>query len=192
MKYYTGLGDKRYSLVGDEKVSKSDELLDAIGNIDELNSKIGTLIALIKLDDNKDIYKLKEFSIIDILLDVQSKLFIIDAELIGKINIMFKPKRLMHEEDTKKIEYEIEALSKLFPELKSFVLPGGSLQASLSDEARTIARRCERSVVKQSNFIRISNPSIFSYMNRISSLFFVLELYINYMKGEKQHAPNYD
>ena len=192
MKYYTGLGDKKYSVVGDGKVSKSDGLLDAIGNIDELNSKIGTLIALIKLDGNKDIYKLKEFSIIDALLDVQSKLFIINAELISKINIMFKPKRPICEDDTKKLEYEIGTISKLFPELKSFVLPGGRLQASLSDEVRTMVRRCERSVVKQSNFIKISNPSVFSYLNRLSSLFFVLGMYINYMEGEKQNAPNYD
>ncbi len=189
-KYYTGLGDNEISKIGSSNLSKSDSLLEVIGNLDELNSKLGTLIAFIS-SDQIGIYKLDDIDITDMLLKIQSKIFSINAELISTINPMFKPKSIVSESDTKELESAIGILSAKFPDINTFVLPGGSIEGALTDEARTLCRRCERSIARKFDYNSIANRSIFSYVNRLSSLLFVLELYINNKKGYKQIPPEY-
>ena len=189
-KYYTGLGDNEISTIGGSSLSKSDSLLEIIGNLDELNSKLGTLMAFIN-SDSDSIYELDDINIKEMLLKVQNKIFSINAEFISTVNPMFKPKNLISESDTKELESNISILSSKFPDLKTFVLPGGSIQGALTDEARTLCRRCERSIAKKFDYNSIINRSIFSYVNRLSSLLFVLELYINHKKGSQPIPPKY-
>ena len=189
-KYYTGLGDNNFSKVGSLNLSKSDNLLEIIGNFDELNSKLGTVIAFMN-SDSEDIYKIKDININDELFRIQSKIFSINAEFISTVNSIFKPKNQVSKSDTEELESYIEILSKEFPELKTFMLPGGSIQGALVDEARTLCRRCERSITKKFDYNSIENPNIFSYINRLSSFLFVLELYINHKKGYLPIPPHY-
>ncbi|MDH7604786.1 MAG: cob(I)yrinic acid a,c-diamide adenosyltransferase, partial [Melioribacter sp.] len=83
---------------------------------------------------------------------------------------------------TKRIENLIDKYDEKLPELKNFILPGGSKAASYLHLARTVCRRAEREVVSLIKEVEI-NPQIEVYLNRLSDLLFVLARYENYING---------
>ncbi|MEM0149874.1 MAG: cob(I)yrinic acid a,c-diamide adenosyltransferase [Candidatus Micrarchaeaceae archaeon] len=179
-KFYTGLGDSGDTHIGNSKLRKNSELMYAIGDIDELNSSLGLAMMHIKDSDVKE------------TLDViQNHLFIIGAEMVSYVNAAFKPKRGISGDDVKFIEGKIEAFSKKIPELKGFVLPRGVEGAEFLHGSRAITRRAERSAVQaKSNGFAIDGE-IIRYLNRLSSLLFVLALYINNKAGFEEKNPSY-
>ena len=81
-------------------------------------------------------------------------------------------------ESVGKLEEVIAQLSEQVVVPKEFIVPGDSLQAAAIDLARTVARRAERRVVELFSQRVIRNEALTSYMNRLSSLLFILELHI--------------
>jgi len=163
MKIYTKTGDKGTTvLIGGKRVSKYHPRIEAYGTVDELISFIGLL-----RDQDID-HETKQF-----LIDIQVKLMNCASILATdrtdcKVQI---PSIL--QEDTQKIELEIDALENLIEPLSSFVLPGGHQIVSLCHVCRTICRRCERIIVKLSDETPIPEELII-YINRLSDYFFVL------------------
>jgi cob(I)alamin adenosyltransferase len=193
VKYYTGFGDKGFTSIGDSRLSKTDSLLCAIGDIDELNTKIGTLIAVISKDIDKYavVSDSRKYSLNDILMAIQSDLFSIGAYMASLLNKSFAPKRNIGDSDISKIEAYTNAFGNSFPQLKSFVLPGGCPESAAADEARAVARRAERSLVNAANSTKIENVHVLAYMNRLSSLLFVAARFINHVNDVKETPPDY-
>jgi cob(I)alamin adenosyltransferase len=146
---YTGGGDKGKTSLGDgSRVSKLDPRVAAIGDVDELNSLVGWAGGLER---------------------VQNELFDLGADL--SVPFVAGDERLrITEEAVNRLEHEIDEANASLPELKSFVLPGGSERGARLFLARAVCRRAERAVLAVSDV----NPLVAVYLNRLSDLLFVL------------------
>jgi cob(I)alamin adenosyltransferase len=146
---YTRGGDKGETSLGDgSRVSKLDPRVTAIGDVDELNSLVGWTGGLDR---------------------IQNELFDLGADL--SVPFVAGDERLrITEETVDRLEREIDAANETLPELKSFVLPGGSERAGRLFLARAVCRRAERAVLA----VPDTNPLAAVYLNRLSDLLFVL------------------
>lgn len=175
-RFYTGTGDSGTTgLLGGSRVKKDSAIISAIGDADELNSAIG--LAMTEISDDH---------IAKMLQSVQNDVFIIGAELASGNEAKSK----MAKSKVANLEKEIESISATLPELKKFVLPGGSAGAAGLHMARSICRRAERSAVAASSDSKI-NPEIIRYLNRLSSLLFVAALHLNKREGIEEFNPSY-
>jgi len=171
MKIYTKQGDGgKTSLLGGEKVWKDNQRIKAYGTLDELNAILGIIITESKSEELKGE-----------LRSIQSELFAIGADLATPNNKSVKIVRI-DESYAKRVENLIDKYDEKLPELKNFILPGGSKAASYLHLARTVCRRAEREVVSLIKEVEI-NPQIEVYLNRLSDLLFVLARYENYING---------
>lgn len=178
MKVYTGTGDKgTTSLFSGERIEKDDERIDAYGNIDELNSIIGGLIASISQNN---------IALIDELHMIQSELLHIGAWLATTPkSSATKHLKIVTSEASKVLEQAIDKMDKDLPPLKGFILPGGHQSAAWAHIARTICRRAERSVIsviqgqveKDQPFETLKEGLVF--LNRLSDYLFVLARHCN-------------
>lgn len=156
-KIYTRKGDDgTTSLDAKLRISKDDPQVEAIGDIDELNSAIGMVLA----------FTIKTETIKTTLFQVQQELF----NLCGELCV---PQFLkITSEKVAALENKIDEWNKTLPPLKEFILPGGTPASAHCHLARTICRRAERRLVtlfQQTSF----NPEILRYINRLSDLLFV-------------------
>ena len=166
MKAYSGTGDKgETSLYGGTRVGKENPRVEAYGAVDELNSQVGVARALVK--DKK---------LGQILKDVQEDLFILGGDLA---NELFKPTiPRIAKTQLKRLEAVTDELNAELPSLHRFILPGGGLVGAELHVARAVCRRAERRIVALSKVESI-NPDVVPYVNRLSSLFFVLAREVN-------------
>ncbi|MFZ5947051.1 MAG: cob(I)yrinic acid a,c-diamide adenosyltransferase [Stygiobacter sp.] len=174
MKIYTKTGDKgETSLFGGKRVWKDDLRISAYGTIDELNAQLGVAITEIK---NKEL--------IEILKSIQSELFSVCSDLATPFEN--EPKNFVipriDEKYINKIEKLIDEIEFKLPELKNFILPGGTKGAANLHLARTICRRAEREIVSLKKVEKI-NPLIEVYINRLSDFLFVLARYENHIEN---------
>ncbi len=178
-KYYTGAGDNGSTgILAANRVSKSDELIEAIGSVDELNSSIGICL-----------YYIRDEKVRNALKMMQNDLFVIGANLASLSNPSIK-KAIMEPGSVMRVEKAIAPLEAKLPELKQFVLPGGNEGAVHLHLARSIARRAERRIVKVAETRKLSD-SVVAYMNRASAFLFVAALYLNYSEGIDEEHPSY-
>lgn len=172
MVIYTRRGDKgKTSLYDpqnkqDSPVAKDSARITAIGSVDELNSHLGLVTAL--LEDPETKIKVKE---------IQSNLLRIGSILAGS-KLKFSSVK------TKKLEREVDRIEGSLPPLANFVLPGGSLVAANLHVARSVSRRTEREVVRLSRFMPISS-GVLKYLNRLSDYLFVAAREANFKVGVK-------
>ncbi|HEX6066106.1 MAG TPA: cob(I)yrinic acid a,c-diamide adenosyltransferase [Longimicrobiales bacterium] len=163
-KIYTKTGDEgKTGLFGGGRVSKANRRVNAYGEVDELNAVIGWVIA------ESDHDALKER-----LTFLQSDLFSIGAHLAtpdGARTHVHLP--ALPEARIGEMESWIDEAETSLPELKAFILPGGSRSAAALHVARTVCRRAERAVVDLEAHESV-NPGILVYLNRLSDLLFVL------------------
>ena len=165
-KIVTRTGDAGTTGLGDgTRVSKDCLRIDCIGEIDELNSTLGVLLAETLPD-----------SIQATLLRVQNDLFDLGGEvcipgstIIGEMHVA----RL--EEAAARFNDELEPL-------KNFILPGGTRAAALAHLARSVCRRVERRVVRLGNDEPVSE-FVRKYLNRLSDLLFILGRALNRSAG---------
>ena len=170
MKIYTKTGDEgKTSLFDNSRVWKSDERIRSYGAIDELNSSIGIALSL-ELDPE----------IKDIMIRIQNDLFIVGSDLANP-NMSDKKIRTTLEMVTF-LEQKIDVLESSLKPLTSFILPGGTLLASIIHLSRTISRRAETHVVELSKNEEINKVAAI-YLNRLSDLMFVLARSINNRKN---------
>ncbi|MCX8008515.1 MAG: cob(I)yrinic acid a,c-diamide adenosyltransferase [Patescibacteria group bacterium] len=166
MSIYTKTGDKgETSLFGGERVSKAHDRVHVYGSIDELNSWIGLVASEIAVQEKKEF-----------LHKIQSDLFIIGGFLAGwKHDLAVLPKRVSE------MEVEIDAMEENLPELKHFILPGGSKLAATIHITRSICRRVERELVRlyEKENIDEKKHRILQYINRLSDFFFILARFMN-------------
>ena len=170
MKIYTKTGDDgKTSLFDNTRVWKSNERIMAYGTIDELNSTLGIAISL---DLDEEIKK--------ILTKIQSDLFIVGSDLANPD--MSNTKIRTTEKMVTFLEKTIDDFEPELPMLNSFILPGGTLLASILHLSRTIARRAETHVVALAQNEEISKNAAV-YLNRLSDSLFILARLTNKRKN---------
>ena len=187
---YTGKGDKGTTTLfhcDQGRISKSANIIEALGSLDELNAYLGIVKVYAMKEQIKLVSKSKKgilFS--NILSDVQQTLFIIQAEIAGS-NMTVKKSNLNN------IESIISYISELLPPITSFTISGGSVLSAELDFSRTLARRAERRIVAvlDGGGSKIG-PITISYMNRLSSLFFAMSRYTNYFLSINEEHPKYN
>ena len=170
-KVYTKGGDKGKTSLGDgSRVSKTDQTIVALANLEELNANLGHAICIIPTP-----YK-------DILQNIQNDLFDLGADIVTplkKRNVL-----RINNNYTRQLEKEIDLLVSSLPVLKSFILPGGSEISSRIHIARTVCRRCEISILQLSKK-RSTNLEVLKYINRLSDLLFVIARKINILENSE-------
>ena len=170
MKIYTKTGDEgKTSLFDNSRVWKSDQRIMSYGAVDELNSSLGIALSL-ELDPE----------IKDILIKLQNDLFIVGSDLANP-NMSDEKIRTTPEMITF-LEQKIDLLEPQLEPLTSFILPGGTLLASILHLSRTISRRAETHVIALSQNEGINKDAAI-YLNRLSDLMFILARAINHRKN---------
>jgi len=154
----TGLGDG-------SRVPKHHARIQALGDIDELNSALGLVLAE---DVPQDIRSA--------LTQVQQDLFDLGGELSIPGHTLLKGAQVA------RLDALVERWNAGLAPLKEFILPGGSRAAASAHLARTICRRAERSVVALSQGSSI-NTAARQYLNRLSDLLFVAGRALNRHAG---------
>ena len=164
MKIYTKTGDKGTTgLIGGTRVPKHHLRIECYGTVDELNSYIG-MIKDTQPDNEHLFFQLNE---------VQDRLFTIGSALASDPAKSKMKLPDLHESDVKVLEDEMDHMNEILPELSSFILPGGSTNASWIHLARCVCRRCERLVSQLSEDNEIPHLALI-YLNRLSDYLFVL------------------
>ena len=170
MKIYTKTGDEgKTSLFDNSRVWKSDQRIMSYGAVDELNSSLGIALSL-ELDPE----------IKDILIKLQNDLFVVGSDLANP-NMSDKKIRTTPEMITF-LEQKIDLLEPQLEPLTSFILPGGTLLASILHLSRTISRRAETHVIALLQNEEINKDAAI-YLNRLSDLMFILARAINHRKN---------
>jgi cob(I)alamin adenosyltransferase len=169
-KVYTKSGDQgKTQLIGGDKVSKSSERIDCYGTIDELNATIGMCISGLDGSGGQDLLVSK-------LLRIQNELFNVGTQLATPDEQRRKTMPDITEAHIARLEEEMDALNEELPELRSFVLPGGSAASAAFHLARTVCRRAERVVVSLAETADVDARHMM-YLNRLSDALFVFGRY---------------
>ena len=163
MKIYTKTGDKgQTSLIGGTRVPKFHVRIESYGTVDELNSYIGLIMC-----QDIDVHHQQ------ILKEIQDRLFTIGSSLASdpERSKMKIPDLL--ESDIVLLETEMDEMNEVLPELRHFILPGGSTTVSYCHLARCVCRRAERLTVELASESYVDS-NITIYLNRLSDYLFVL------------------
>lgn len=163
---YTRTGDDGTTGLADGSRTRKDApRIAAMGEVDELNSAIGVLLA-------EDLPAELRSSFAEIqhdLLDLGGELCLPGHTIIDAGHIA-------------RLETALDALNAGLPALRDFILPGGSRAAAAAHLARTVCRRAERSLVSLSRTESVA-PPLLRYLNRLSDLLFVAARALNRHAG---------
>lgn len=162
MKIYTARGDAGATDLLGERVGKDDPRIDLLGDLDEATSSIGMGRALATWHDANGT-----------LVTVQRDLYAIMAEL-AFVDTTRPDSLRFAAERTAWLEEVIARVQETIELPREFILPGESRAGAALDVARTVARRAERQAVRLEHAGGIGNPEIIRYLNRLSSLLFIL------------------
>ena len=150
----TGLGDGT-------RVPKNHLRVQAMGDVDELNSQIGVLLAEPLPDDIREL-----------LITIQHELFNLGGELCMPGYALLKMDAVL------RLDEALAHYNAALPRLKEFILPAGTRSSAIAHVCRTVARRAERAVVTLAASEAI-NAAPRQYLNRLSDLLFVLARVLN-------------
>jgi cob(I)alamin adenosyltransferase len=158
---YTRGGDAGETSLGDgSRVPKLDCRIGAFGAVDELNSQIGLVLTARDLPAQFRPW----------LERVQNELFDVGADLSVPFGVRDRLRVAQPAIDA--LEQLCDELNAPLPELRSFVLPGGTEAAARLHVARTVCRRAERDAISADGEHGI-NPLVLVYLNRLSDLLFI-------------------
>jgi cob(I)alamin adenosyltransferase len=175
---YTRGGDAGETSLGDgSRVSKLDPRVIAYGAVDELNSQLGLVLALRDLEP----------ALRQPLERVQNELFDLGADL--SVPFVSGDGRLrVTQAQVDELERLCDLHNEDLPELKSFVLPGGSEAAARLHVARAVCRRAELTALAAAREVEI-DPLVPVYLNRLSDLLFILARAVNAAGEEPLWRP---
>jgi cob(I)alamin adenosyltransferase len=165
-KIVTRTGDTGTTGLGDGSRTTKDSLrIDAIGDVDELNSSIGLLLC-----------EELPARVRAALLDIQHDLFDLGGELC------LPGMAIMKDAQVARLEELVDEFNRDLPMLKEFILPGGTRPAAIAHLCRTICRRAERSMVRLNTAEPLSDAAR-RFINRLSDLLFILGRQLNRAGG---------
>lgn len=158
---YTRLGDSGETHLGDmSRVAKTDPRIEAYGTVDELNAHVGVALTLAMPD------RFKAW-----LRQIQNDLFDLGADLCVPLEAQGRERLRVTADQTAWLEQACDEVNADLPNLKSFVLPGGTPAAAHLHVCRTVCRRAERRTIACGEAI---NAECVKYLNRLSDLLFIL------------------
>jgi cob(I)alamin adenosyltransferase len=174
MKIYTRKGDQGQTrLVGGRTVSKTDLRIESYGSVDELNSLLG----FVQSELGATIPDLSRE-----LAQIQNELFCVGSLLGCEDPQLRASLPALPAGATSRLEGSIDRMSAELPELKQFILPGGTRAASSLHIARTVCRRAERRTVELHNAHPEHEPELM-YLNRLSDYLFTAARFANLKAG---------
>ncbi len=178
-KIYTRSGDDGTTgLVGGERTAKNSPKVSAYGDVDETNSHLGMVRTLAEQAGLKELSAKIE--------TIQNELFDIGSALATPQGYDKYPVFKVSEDLIKRLETWIDQAVTGLPELKSFVLPGGTPINAALHLARAVSRRAERSILTLSTLEQI-DPKTLVYINRLSDLLFAWSR----AESKRAGAPEY-
>ena len=177
---YTRGGDTgETSLVGGQRLPKDDLRIEAYGTVDELNAFVGlarqTVTELIESHPNLN-------ALMSILDRIQHELFNLGSTLATRFEDLQPKQPCIRPSNVSQLEREIDEMNVELPELRSFVLPGGSRLNVELHLCRTVSRRAERLCVSLARQEKIP-PVTIQYLNRLSDAFFVWSRWASKVMG---------
>lgn len=177
MQIYTKTGDTgETSLLGGRRVQKSCIEIDAIGEVDELNSYLGVLISF--LEEPK--WKTEK----EKLIQIQHHLFNVGG-MIAAVQTDIVNVPTVGETHVTNLETWIDDMTVTLPELTQFILPGGHRAAAVCYHTRAVCRRAERRVVELQASVHL-DMVVQHFLNRLSDALFTLGRYINMKEGHAE------
>lgn len=174
--FYTRKGDEGLTgVLGKGRYPKYDLRLEALGTVDELNSMLGLARCTSKAPD-----------VAEIILHIQRDLYSLMSEVATTASETGQHAQIITEDHVAWIEKQVEVISSEVKIPGGFIVPGDSMGGAALDMARTVTRRAERRVLELLNREGIKNTPLQQYLNRLSSLFFVMELRENQAGGQEK------
>lgn len=161
----TGLG-------GVSHVSKADRWVAAMGELDELGSAVGKLIA--------SGLPVNELGMPSLLANIQQDLLDLGGELSIPGNTLLKGARVAV------LDEWLKTANSTLPRLQELIRPGESVAAGQAHRCRTVCRRAERTVVALGHAQSVRDP-VRQYLNRLSDLFFVIARVLNHRSAGAEH-----
>lgn len=178
-KIYTRQGDDGDTgLVGGSRIAKDALRVEAYGDVDETNAHIGWARTLAERS-GVDALSSK-------LARIQNELFDLGSQLATPAGAEWQGMILMSDAHSTRLESWIDELIEGLPELRSFVLPGGTELNAVLHVARTVCRRAERSVLRLSRAETVARP-VLVYLNRLSDLLFAMSRYESHRSGTPEY-----
>ena len=182
---YTRTGDAGETRLGDMSVtSKNDLRLHAYADVDEANAQIGVALALGGLEDD----------VVKVLTVIQNDLFDVGADFCTPVveNPEYPPLRI-EQDYVDRLEGWCDQYNEDLPNLRSFILNGGTSGAALLHVARTVVRRAERAAwAAYDQHGETMNVLAIKYLNRLSDLLFILARHANRENGDVMWLPGGD
>lgn len=172
-KFYTRTGDDGTTgLLGAGRASKDDPRLEAVGALDEANAALGLARSACRASQSPEI-----------ILTAQRDLYGLMAETAALPEHAARF-RAIDASRVAWLEAQIETIEALVPPTNEFIVPGDTPAGAALDLARTVVRRAERRLTSLQRAGGLQNPELLRYLNRLSSLCFVLELLENSQAGK--------
>jgi cob(I)alamin adenosyltransferase len=170
---YTRAGDAGETSLGDgSRVSKLDPRIRAYGTVDELNSLLGLALAAECPEEVRVA-----------LARVQNELFDLGADL--SVPLEREDRLRVTQAQVDALETDCDRFNADLPELRSFVLPGGSELAARLHAARAVSRRAEREAIDAAQAHALNSVAL-TYLNRLSDLLFILARFANASSGRDE------
>jgi cob(I)alamin adenosyltransferase len=170
---YTRGGDAGETSLGDgTRVPKLDARIVAFGTVDEVNAALGVVLAGACPEELREV-----------LGRVQNELFDLGADL--SVPTAREGRLRVTQSQVDALERDCDRFNAELPELRSFVLPGGTKTAAQLHVARTICRRAEREAIAAAGAVDV-NPLTLVYLNRLSDLLFILARAANAAEGRDE------
>lgn len=158
---YTRGGDTGETSLGDgSRVAKLDLRIEAFGTVDELNASLGVVLAGDVPAELRPVLERVQNELFDLGADIS-----VPGGVEGRLRIA--------QEQVDGLEADCDRFNATLPELRSFVLPGGTTAAAGLHVARTICRRAERETLRAAEKHELG-PLAVVYLNRLSDLLFIL------------------
>lgn len=170
-KIYTKTGDNKTTATAtNQRLTKDHPKIILNGQLDELNSWLGVIRSTLTVNQKK---------VDSLLLNIQNQLF----DFGGEITLPSYQK--INQESVSYLEDAIDEINQLLSPLKEFILPGGNQSASFCHLTRAVARKAECSLITLSRSESL-NQYLFSYLNRLSDLLFVIARYLNLLEQTEE------
>jgi cob(I)alamin adenosyltransferase len=174
---YTRGGDRGETSLGDgSRVPKLDCRIGAFGTVDELNSLLGLVLAGGVSEELREALERVQNELFDVGADISVPFGVGDGRL------------RVSQAQIDRLEADCDRFNADLPELKSFVLPGGTEAAARIHVARAVCRRAEREVLDAAEQVEL-NPLVPIYLNRLSDLLFILARTANAGRDEPLWKP---
>jgi len=179
---YTRTGDAGRTRLGDmSETSKNDPRLEAYACVDEANAHLGVALAEGGLDDD----------VAAVLTRIQNDLFDVGADFCTPVvaNPEYPPLRI-EQDYIDRLEQWCDHYNESLPNLRSFILNGGTVGAAHLHVARTVSRRAERAGwLAYADYADTMNVLAIKYLNRLSDLLFILARHANRENGDVLWVP---